>query len=226
MARESPFTISCARVRSSWLVKPHVAKNYQRRQVLQGKTMQKMPRSLLVLAISAALCLQGTGTLAADGGGLFSKKGLSQIFGGALGAAAGVLLAEKLAKDDGKRLGLSKEEIAKRKRGYAISLGLAGLAVGGALGGTVYDKLSEQGKKQREKALMTAAASAQVQRYGEPTAPQIAGIVTPGTPYQVQTSNQECIDLEDRLSEGGSADAIFVKMCRSLPNGQWGQVTT
>ena len=197
--------------------------------------MQKVPRSFLVLAISAALCLQGSGTLAADGGGLFGKKGLSdltsgkgasQVLGGALGAAAGVLLADKLAKDDGKRLGLSKQEIAKRKRGYAISLGLAGLAVGGALGGTVYDKLSEQGKKQREKALMTAAASAQVQRYGEPTAPQIAGIVTPGTPYQVQTSNQECIDLEDRLSEGGSADAIFVKMCRSLPNGEWGQVTT
>ena len=187
--------------------------------------MQRVLRPFLVMMFAAALSLQGGSAAMAEGGlDLFSKKGLSQVLGGAVGAAAGVLVAEKLARDDGKRLGLSKEEISKRKRGYAIALGLAGLAVGGAIGGTVYDKLSEQGKKQREQALMAAASSAQVQRYGEPSAPQIAGLVTPTPSYVVETSNQECVDLEDRLSEGGSAEPIFVKMCRPLPNGEWSQV--
>ncbi len=159
-------------------------------------------------------------------GDLVSGKGATEMLSGAAGAAAGVLLADSLAKSDGKRLHLSKDEIAKRKRGYAISLGLAGLAVGGALGGTVYDKLSEQGRKAREKALIDAASNARPQHYSEPTAPSIAGVATPGTPYAVTASNQECVDVEDNLAQSGSAgDSIFVKMCRSVPNGNWAQVT-
>ncbi len=162
-------------------------------------------------------CASSQGT---DSGGSAAK-----VVGGIIGGAVGLVAAEALANAEGKRLRLSKAEIDKRKRGYLITFALLGAAGGAALGGTVYGKLKEQGKKEREQALLAAAQQARPQRYGEPTEPALKGTVTPGAKYSDASAGRECVDVEDALADDASRDAIFVKMCRSLPNGGWQQVT-
>jgi len=192
-------------------------------------------RRYIAALAAAALVLQGCAVPGAGGGATTttqnaapaadSGKTWSQVLGGVVGGTVGVVAADALANAEGKRLKLSKAEIEKRKRGYMIAFALMGAAGGAALGGTVYAKLSEQGKREREKALLAAADQARPQRYGEPTAPALTGTVTPGKRYADAGANRECVDVEDTLAEGSSRDSIFVKMCRSMPNGGWQPVT-
>jgi hypothetical protein len=192
-------------------------------------------RELVVAVLAGCLVLQGCATsqgasdntstsTPASAGGTGGKTTL-QVVGGLLGGALGVVAATALANSEGKRLKLSPAEVEKRKRGYLIAFALVGAAGGAALGGTVYGKLQEGGRKERENALLAAAQQARPQRYGEPTNPALTGTVTPTRRYADAGANRDCVDVEDALAEGTSRDAIFVKMCRSLPNGGWQQVT-
>ncbi len=168
--------------------------------------------------IAVCLLLQGCANTGGDSGKT-TASGIGAVVGGLLGLAA----ADALAKSEGKRLKLSPQQIEQRKRGYMIAFALVGAAGGSALAGTVYGKLKEQGRKEREAALQAAAAQAKPQRYGEPTEPGLKGSVTPTKRYA--EAQRECVDLEDTLADGSARDSIFVKMCRSLPNGGWQQVT-
>lgn len=151
-------------------------------------------------------------------GGLWKAAGC--VIGGIAGAAAG-----KLAAGDAKKSRLSKTEQAKRERSYLIAGALLGCGGGAVLSGTVYEKLSEAGRREREKALIAAASQARPQRYGEPGNPTLKGGVVPGKRYAEIAEKRECMDVEDTLADGSSKDSIFVKMCRNLPNGGWAPVT-
>jgi len=147
--------------------------------------------------------------------------GFGCVIGGVVGALAGKAVAAGSAKKDN----LSKKEQAKRERSYQIAGALLGCGGGGILGGTVYAKLSEAGRKERENALAAAASQARPQRYGEPDNPALKGSVKPGKAYTEVAANRECMDVEDSLADGKSKDSMFVKMCRNLPNGGWAPVT-
>lgn len=164
----------------------------------------------------------GTGRGAPAGGSTESSiwKAAGCVIGGIAGAAAG-----KLAAGDAKKSRLSKSEQAKRERSYLIGGALLGCGGGAILSGTVYEKLSEAGRREREKALVAAASQARPQRYGEPGNPTLKGGVVPGKRYAEVTEKRECMDVEDTLADGSSKDSIFVKMCRNLPNGGWAPVT-
>ena len=147
-------------------------------------------------------------------------KAAGCVIGGIAGAAAG-----KLAAGDARKSRLSKTEQAKRERSYLIAGALLGCGGGAILSGTVYEKLSEAGRREREKALVAAASQARPQRYGEPGNPTLKGGVVPGKRYAEVTEKRECMDVEDTLADGTSKDSIFVKMCRNLPHGGWAPVT-
>lgn len=175
----------------------------------------------VIIAVAIACALQGC----ASQPGSTPTQSLVSAAGGLLGGAIGVAAAKALAIYDGKRLKLSADEIKKRERGYMITFALLGAAAGSSLAGNVYGKLQEQGKKEREAALLAAVQQAKPQRYGEPADKTIKGLVTPGARYADSATNRECVDVEDALSDNTSKDSIFVKMCRSMPNGGWQQVT-
>lgn len=158
--------------------------------------------------------------------GCITAEDLAKGGGGLLGAGAGVAAAKALASFDGKRLNLSKRDIEKRERGYMIAFGLAGAYAGTMLGKSLYGRLQEEGKRQREAALTAAVEQAKPQRYSEPTDPSLQGMIVPGRRYAETASNRECVDAEDTLKDAKTSDAIFVKLCRVLPNGGWQQVTT
>lgn len=175
----------------------------------------------LIVSTAFVCVLQGC----ANQPGSTATQSFVGVAGGLLGGAVGVVAAKALASYDGKRLKLSASEIKKRERGYMITFALLGAAGGSSLAGNVYGKLQEQGKKEREAALLAAVQQARPQRYGEPSDQALKGLVTPGRPYAELTSNRECVDVEDALNDGKSNDSIFVKMCRSMPSGGWQQVT-
>jgi hypothetical protein len=192
--------------------------------------MHSATRKFIAASIAAAFLLQGcanqtgaNGAPASSDGG--SGKTITEIISGTLGATVGLVAAEALAKSDAKRLKLSPKDYEKRKRGYMITFALLGFAAGSAIGGTVYSKLSERGKQEREKALQAAAEQARQQRYGEPTSASVVGTAIPGKRYAEAAANRECVDVEDTLTDGTGKDSVFVKMCRNRPNGGWQQVT-
>jgi hypothetical protein len=186
-----------------------------------------LARKFGVLVTCLALVLSGC---AQNGNG--SQSGstdwgstISKTVGGLIGAGVGAVAAEKLAESEGKRRKLSRKEIDKLKRGYMITFALLGAAGGAALAGTIYGKLSEQGRKQREEALVKAAQQAKPQRYGDPADPTLTGVTNPGKRYTEVAANRECVDVEDTLADAASKDAVFAKLCRDLPSGSWQEVT-
>lgn len=186
-------------------------------------------RIFVTYLASAALLLSGcaqrpSGSTQQDNGSDLGST-ISKTVAGILGAGVGVLAAEKLAESEGKRRKLTRAEIDKLKRGYTITFALLGGAGGAALGGTVYGKLTENGRKEREQAMLNAALHARPQRYGDPDDPTLKGVVTPGKRYTDASGNRECVDEEDALSDRTSKDAIFAKWCRDLPTGTWKEVT-
>jgi surface antigen len=142
------------------------------------------------------------------------------------GAVVGVVAAKLLAESDAKRLKLTSQDKKKREAGYIIAFGLAGGVLGAKLGDTLFAKLKEDGKKKREQALLNAVTQAKIQHYDEPTEPTLTGTVTPGAKYMDLASNRECQDMEDSLKDATSSESIYVKYCRSLPNGGWQPTTT
>lgn len=174
---------------------------------------------LLFIHIAIALSLVVSGC-ASPG------ESASKAAGGLLGASLGVAAAKAMAKLDQKRLRLTDAQTKQRERGYMISFGLLGGAVGSSLAGTAYSRLQAEGKKEREAALFRAAQAAKPQRYGEPNDSNLKGTITPGRRYSDASNNRECVDMEDALNDGKSSDSIFVKYCRDLPEGGWKVATS
>lgn len=165
------------------------------------------------------------GTNGGSSGGT-SGDTLWKVGGCMVVAVTGAALAKAFANAEAKRNHLTKAQMAQRERGYMISFALLGCGLGSVLGGTIYAKLSEAGRKERERALVEAASQARPQRYGDPTNPALQGTIRQGKRYAEADAKRECMDVEDTLSDGSSKDAIFVKMCRSVPNGGWAPVTS
>lgn len=171
-------------------------------------------RHLIAAAVAATLTLTGCASSpgGASGGGVASwiPAGVGCAIGGGIGWVAGKALAER----DRSRLKLSAAEYEKRERGYAIAAALVLCPVGGAIANTVYGKLSEAGRKDRERALQEAARTGQVQRYSDPSNPRVAGVVTPTAP--AVEGAEECVTNTDDITDGASKDSIPVKFCRRL----------
>jgi F0F1-type ATP synthase membrane subunit c/vacuolar-type H+-ATPase subunit K len=153
----------------------------------------------------------------ADGDKPGIGKALSKGFGCLLGGGAAALLAKNYAEKDAKRLQLSSNESKKRERGYMVGFGLLGCAGGSAVAGTAYDKLSEQGKKNRVAALSEAARSGRVQSYSDPENPADKGMITPSARV-VDDSGRECVDTEDVWAQGEPA---FSKVCLVPGTSNW-----
>lgn len=190
---------------------------------------------LATISIFVSITLQGCETPSAGAGtesasaapesSWITTDSIWKSGGCALGGVAGLLAAKALAASEAKKGRFSKAELAKRERSYMISFGLLGCGGGSVLSGSIYAKLSEAGRKEREKALVEAASQARPQRYGEPGNTSLKGAITPGKRYVELDTKRECMDVEDTLSDGSGKDSIFVKMCRNVPNGGWVPVT-
>lgn len=151
-------------------------------------------------------------------------KTTSQVAGCGIGAIGGGLIAKALVKKDSARLGLSSAQAKSRERGYIVGLALLGCGAGSAVAGTVYEKLSDAGKRAREQELMEAAKSAQARTYKDPENPNLNGRITPG-PVYADSSSRECRDIEDVLADADKGEPIVVKYCRSVPDGGWAPAT-
>ena len=92
-------------------------------------------------------------------------------------------------------------------------------------GNTIYKKLSEQGQKERKDKVLEAASSAQVVKYSDPSNPKLTGVIKPSAPYVETADNRECVDMEDTLADESESETIYIKYCRSLPNGKYTPVT-
>jgi hypothetical protein len=98
-------------------------------------------------------------------------------------------------------------------------------AIADYAGNTIYKNLSEEGEKQRREQVLQAAASAQTTTYKDPSNPNLHGTVKPIKTYAESALNRECVDIEDTLADGNSSESVYVKYCRSLPNGPYQPVT-
>ncbi len=162
------------------------------------KTKKFNAVSLIILLTSL---LYGCAT---DGGKL-----AAQITGCVPGALGGMLAGDEIAKQTG----------ASDKKKYKIAGGVLGCLGGAAVAGAIYSKLSEDGKRNREFALLEAAKTAKIQRYTDPHNPDISGIVTPGEPSIA--GPLECVVNEDVLADQNAGEKTFEKFCRDVPDGDW-----
>ncbi|WP_374496189.1 hypothetical protein [Zoogloea sp.] len=192
----------------------------------------------MTLALSMALqgCAGSSGSLLTGapttsgngtGGGGESSTGKTfiEVLGCVGGGLVGAALAKALANSEAKRLKLTPQQAAKRERGYLIGFALLGCGGGTVLAGTVYSKLSDSGKKARERELLAAAASAKPRTYRDPENPSLQGLVKPLPVYADAANKRECRDIEDTLADAGKGEPIVVKYCRSVPSGGWAPVT-
>jgi hypothetical protein len=168
------------------------------------------------------LCLTLTATVTA-GGSQRRLPGLPEKLtksAGCLIAAGGVAIAARAAAlKEAKRRGLSAEQTKELERGYMIGFALYGCAAGAALAGTVHEKLSERGRRNREAAMQMAAESAAVQTYRDPEVPRLAGTVSAGPTFV--ESGRECRTIEDLLAEGDRSDPVFMTYCKNPSTGAW-----
>jgi hypothetical protein len=139
-------------------------------------------------------------------------KTLSQVGGCAIGGAAGVAIGKKAVPVNANN---------KQTKNAAIVGGVAGCAVGAIIAGGIYDRLSEQGRRNRERELAEAARSAQVRTYKDPSNPSFSGTVTPGPVYADASTSRECRDVEDVLADAGKGEPLVVKYCRTPPDTRW-----
>lgn len=174
--------------------------------------------SLAVLALQG--CAGGGIPGMPGGSGSSGSSGTSVMgtvvtgLGCLVGAAGGAVAARALATRDRSRMRMTDAQFRERERGYLIALGLVGCAGGGVLANTVYGKLSDAGRRDRERALQEAAQSGQVQRYGDPSNARVSGTVTPSAP--AVEGAEECVTSTDAITDGASRDSIPVKFCRRL----------
>jgi hypothetical protein len=138
-------------------------------------------------------------------------KVLSQAGGCAVGGVAGAAIGKHVAAANAN---------AKPKNA-AIVGGVAGCAIGAMVAGGLYDRLSEQGRRNRERELAEAARSAQVRTYKDPDNPSFTGTVTPKAVYVDASSSRECRDIEDVLADAGKGEPVVVKYCRTPPDTRW-----
>jgi hypothetical protein len=152
---------------------------------------------------------------ATDWSKTLTQAGFCALLGG--GAA---MIAKNYAAQDAKREKLSSDEAKTREQGYMLGFGALGCAAGAAVSGTIYDKLSEEGRKNRENALREAAAQAREQSYTDPKNAALTGVAKPGPRY-VENDGSECTVVEDRLESG---EPTFTKLCHQANSSAWDPV--
>lgn len=167
--------------------------------IFSSKTRESMMIGFVLVPIIA---LQGCANM--DG-----AKALTVLAGCAAGGVGGAYAGKAVAK----RQGSSASGVHQ-----IVGAGIGCLG-GAAAAGAIYSALSEQGKKNREVALIEAAKTARVQRYTDPAKPDLIGIVTPSP--AVISGERECVENEDVLADKEGGERAFVTYCRDLPNGEW-----
>ena len=146
------------------------------------------------------------------------KKRLLQIGACGGGAFAGAKLGDKLAEIEARRLNLTPEEAAKRKRAFQIGMAIALCGGGAIIAGTTYSRLSRRGQEARQRELLDALEDAQPRTYTDPEKPSLQGRITPQA--STMEGDKECRIVEDYLADTTQGDAALVKYCRP-PNGAW-----
>ncbi len=117
---------------------------------------------------------------------------------------------------------IDKKSSNPKSKNAAITLALLGCVGGDALAGTIYAKLSENGRRAREAALVEASKTGRVQTYMDDQSPTLSGTVTPGKPTKDAT-NGICVLNTDYLADSGKGEKVFVKMCQHADGG-WAPV--
>ena len=119
---------------------------------------------------------------------------------------------------------IDKKSRNPKSKNAAITLALLGCVGGDALAGTVYAKLSENGRRAREAALIEASRTGRVQSYKDDQSPTLTGTVTPGNRTQ-DAANGMCVVNTDYLADAGKGEKVFVKMCQQADGG-WAPVVS
>ncbi len=143
------------------------------------------------------------------------------------GGIAGAYIAKELAEQYFSRT--SKSYSAKEKDSYtkAFQLGLfvTFCKIADYAGNSIYKKMSEEGEAKRREQVLAAAASAKTTTYSDPSTPSLRGTVTPTKTYQEKAANRECVDMEDTLADAEQSETIYLKYCRTLPDGAFEPVS-
>ena len=143
--------------------------------------------------------------------------------GGLAGGYIAKQLADKYFAKSGAKY--TADEIELYTKGFQLGLFVTFCKLADYAGNTIYKKLSADGEKARREQVLQAVASAQTTTYQDPSNPSLRGTVTPLKRYEETTLNRECVDIEDTLADDVSTESIYVKYCRSLPNGAYQPVT-
>lgn len=115
---------------------------------------------------------------------------------------------------------VDKKRSNPKDKNSAVMLALLGCVGADALAGTIYARLSENGRRAREQALVEAAQTGRVQRYKDDL---LTGTVTPGKKAKDPETGQICVPNTDYLADGQKGDKIVVKMCQQADGG-WAPV--
>lgn len=182
-------------------------------------------------AVAAALAFALIAGCAADGS-TSAPNMLSSGFGNvlkagclAIAAAGGFDRLVKPAVDYHRKRGMNEAKLKQLERGYAITLGFAGCVGIPYFANSIYAKLSEDGKKDRERALSEAASSGRPQVYRDPVS-GVKGATKPLETYDVAGTNEECMTQEDTATHSSVKESILVTFCRVKPDGIWQEKRT
>ncbi len=186
------------------------------------RQLQQMMLAGAVMALLNACVSTTNNTSQGDNLG-WGTRALLCAGGGLAGGYIAKQLADKYFAKTGKDY--SANEVELYTKGFQLGLFVTFCKLADYAGNTVYKKLSADGEKARREQVLQAAASAQTTTYQDPVNPNLRGTVTPLKRYEETTLNRECVDIEDTLADGVSAESIYVKYCRSLPNGAYQPVT-
>lgn len=143
------------------------------------------------------------------------------------GGLAGSYIAKKLANNYFKKTSktYTAKEIEQQTQAFQLGLFVTFCAIADYAGNTIYKRLSKDGEKERRAQVLAAATTARTTVYRDPSNPNLSGTITPSKTYQEVSSNRECIDMEDTLADQNNAETIYLKYCRSLPNGNYEPAT-
>ncbi len=143
----------------------------------------------------------------------------------AISAMGGFDRAVKPLVEYHRKRGMTAAKLKQVERGYAVTLGLVGCYGIPYFAKSIYGKLSESGRKDRERALTAAAASGKPQVYRDPVS-GVEGAVKPQETYDVAGTNEECRVQEDTATLSKAKENIMVTFCRVKPDGGWQEKRT
>jgi hypothetical protein len=139
-----------------------------------------------------------------------------------VGGYSGFKLGQKFGAAQAQALHLPPAQAQAMQRQYEIGMAMALCKGGSAVAGTIFAKLDEKAKKQREDEINSALADAQPSTKTYPVADQPGMTETITTqPIVADNHGGDCRVVEDDLAGGGDSGKALVKFCHQPPDGPW-----